>query len=162
LRRFFLYLISPDYPVTLLRQLILVLGMLHGLSSVAQPSDVSVPGYVVDIELQTEQQFSELLTRAEQLFLEGGLSQDGGTGVTLVLHGPVLRSLLRGSYRDSKAMVDQAASLSALGVVKIQACRSWLGYNGLSESELQPFVGVVSFGPAEVVRLVEEEGYIEF
>lgn len=145
-----------------LRQLILLLGCLAVLSAVAQESGPPVPGYVADIELQTEADLTDLLRRAEQLFLEGALDQDGGTGVTFVLHGPVLRSLMRASYRDSKSMVDQAASLSALGVVKIQACRSWLRSNGLAESQLQPFVSVVSYGTAEVGRLVRDQGYIVF
>lgn len=144
------------------RLFIVLLGLLLALPVMAQDSQSSVAGYVADIELQTEEDLIELLSRAEVLFLDGTLSQDDGATLTLVLHGPVLRSLMRDSYRDSKQMVDQAATLSALGVVRIQACRSWMGSNGLSEAGLQPFVGVVSYGPNEVDRLIRDEGYIVF
>lgn len=46
----------------------------------------------------------------------------GEAKVTLVLHGPVLKSLLRENYLQNKNLVDQAASLSALGVIDVKAC----------------------------------------
>jgi len=103
-----------------------------------------------------------LLTRAETLFLEGRIGQDGETPVVLVLHGPVLRALLKPNYASSKVLVDRAASLSALGVVDVKACRSWMGDNGVDEAQLQPFVQSVSYGPAEVSRLIREQGFITF
>lgn len=145
-----------------LQQFFVLLGLLCAVTVYGQVPGTAAPAYVAEIELQTEQEFSELLSRAEHLFLDGELGQGREADVVLVLHGPVLRSFMRENYLDSRGMVDQAASLSALGVIEIQACRTWLGQNGLQESGLQPFVGVVSLGSAEVDRLVRDEGYIEF
>ncbi len=90
-----------------------------------------------------------------------GFDQNG-PALTLVLHGPVLRSLLRPNYIQSKPMVDQAATLSALGVVELKACLTWMGENGLHTGDLQPFVQTVSLGPVEVGRLIRDEGYLYF
>jgi intracellular sulfur oxidation DsrE/DsrF family protein len=70
--------------------------------------------------------------------------------------------LLRQSYLENKQLVDLAASLSALGVVEIKACETWMGGNSVDPSTLQPFVQTVSYGPGEVRRLVNDEGYIRF
>lgn len=145
-----------------LQQLIFVLGACFALLSFAQePVAPSTPRFVADIELETEDDLSQLLTRAGQLFLEGKVKQEHGA-VVLVLHGPVLRSLSRNNYAQSQAVVNQAASLTALGVLEIKACRSWMGSNGMPVEDLQPFVEVVSYGPEEVTRLVQDEGYIFF
>ena len=131
-------------------------------STVVFAQDTAAPRYVADIELQTEADLDELLSRAEQLLVQGDVAQGETAAVTLVLHGPVLRALLKPNYLKSKKTVDLAASLSALGIVEFKACRSWLGENELDEAQLQPFVSTVSFGPAEVGRLVREQGYIYF
>lgn len=128
----------------------------------AAAQEASAERFVVDIELQTTDEFNAILTRAEQLLVEGVAPQDGGATVTFVLHGPVIRDLLRRNYLDNKDMVDLAASLSALRVVSIKACRAWMGSNKVDEAELQPFIETVSYGPAEVRRLVNEEKYIDF
>ena len=132
------------------------------LSPLAFSQDNATTRYVADIELQTEADLDEILSRAEQLLVQGEVAQGETAAVTLVLHGPVLRALLKPNYLKSKKTVDLAASLSALGIVEFKACRSWLGENELDESQLQPFVSTVSFGPAEVGRLVREQGYIDF
>lgn len=139
--------------------LLLLLGWV-GVAALAQDGDEI--RYVADIELQTEADLDALLLRAEQLFVAGELRQDQGAGLTIVLHGPVLRSLLRRNYLGSKAMVDRAASLSALGVVAFNACQSWMGANDVDAAGLQPFVSPVPYGSGEVQRLVREQGYIYF
>ena len=53
---------------------------------------------MVDIELQTLEQFDLLLQRANQLLLSGEVQQQGEAAVVFVLHGPVLRSLLKQNY----------------------------------------------------------------
>lgn len=130
-------------------------------TSLSQAQESPTPRYVADIELQTEAELSQLLSRAEQMFVGGDFAQ-GDPALTLVLHGPVLRSLLRPNYIQSKPVVDQAATLSALGVVELKACLTWMGEHGLHSSDLQPFVQTVSLGPVEVGRLIRDEGYLYF
>ncbi len=144
-----------------LRRCVILLALALCPPVLAQESLESQNRFVADIELQTEADLSELLSRAGELFLEGKVRQEDGA-VVLVLHGPVLRTLLKPNYAQSPGVVNQAASLAALGVLDIKACRSWMSSNGVDESELQPFVQVVSSGPSEVRRLVRDEGYLFF
>lgn len=149
--------------MTRFRQFLGLLGLAFALAVAAdEPGRVDAQRYVADIELQSESDLDELLGRAEQLLVEGKLGQGGAATVILVVHGPVLRALMKPNYSASKALVDKAASLTALGVIEIKACQSWLGENGLSEAQLQPFVGLVPFGPSETRRLVKEQDYIFF
>ncbi|MDZ7783061.1 MAG: hypothetical protein U5K56_09105 [Halioglobus sp.] len=125
-----------------------------------------VPGteryYVADITLESEEELRGLLERAEQLLLAGvTLPRDRAT-VTFVLHGPVLRNLLRDDYLDNKRLVDLAARLSALQVIEVKACRAWMGSHGIDEAELLPFIETVALGPALVRELVRERDYVRF
>jgi len=120
------------------------------------------PHYVADIELHTTAELHSVLERAEQLLVEGLAPQSDPATVTFILHGPEVTSLLKKNYLQNKATVDLAARLSALGVVKIKACETWMGGNSVQPEDLQPFVGTVSYGPGEVLRLTEEEGYLYF
>ena len=128
----------------------------------AQEGGDEQPRYVADIELQTLDQFHQLLVRADELFLAGKTSSDGDAAVVFVLHGPVLRSLLRQNYLDNRETVDMAARLTAFGVIDLKACRTWMRGASVSETDLQPFVESVSYGPGEVQRLVRESSYIYF
>jgi intracellular sulfur oxidation DsrE/DsrF family protein len=159
----FLYLndrVSLFRPASLLLALVFVLPAWSSLAQDAPPEAVY---YVADIELHTAQEFGQLLDRAEQLFLQTQSDDTRGDAiVTLVLHGRVLRNLLRENYLPNKALVDLAASLSALEVIDVKACQSWMTHNGISPGQLQPFIEVVAYGPAEVERLVQERGYLYF
>ena len=105
-----------------------VLALLAILSPVLlSQEDGSVESrYVVDIELQTLDQFQQLLVRADELFLAGETSTGDEPAVVFVLHGPVLRSLLRENYLGNRSTVDLAARLSAFGVIDLKACRTWM------------------------------------
>ena len=118
--------------------------------------------FVVDIELQTLEEFNLLLQRAEQLLLSGEIRQRDEAAVVFVLHGPVLLSLVRENYLSNRQTVDIAARLSALDVIEVKACRAWMGGHGVNEADLQPFVETVSYGPAEVERLVKQDNYLYF
>jgi intracellular sulfur oxidation DsrE/DsrF family protein len=107
--------------------------------------------YLAEIELHTAQEMQAIL-----------IPLDGEPRVAFVLHGPEVYILLRQNYLANKAVVDRAASLSALGVVEIKACETWMGSKGIDPDELQPFVATVPYGPAEEQRLVERENYIRF
>ncbi len=130
--------------------------------ALAQSTPGSSDRYIADVELHTAEELQTLLERAETLVLEGALPLDGEPRVAFVLHGPEVRVLLRQSYLENKALVDLAASLSALGVVEIKACETWMGGNRVDPAALQPFVQTVSYGPGEIRRLVNDEGYIKF
>lgn len=118
--------------------------------------------FVADIELQTSDQFVELLQRASQLLVDGAVSQDGTATVAFVLHGPVIRDFLRQNYAAKREVVDLAASLTALQVVDIKVCETWLGQNGLQREALQPFVKTVKYASGELRRLREEGNYLDF
>jgi intracellular sulfur oxidation DsrE/DsrF family protein len=118
--------------------------------------------FVAAIELHTTAELHAVLERADQLLADGVALQSEPASVTFILHGPEARSLLRQNYLQNKATVDLAARLSALGVVDIKACETWMGGNGVNPDNLQPFVGTVNYGPREVRRLIEDEGYILF
>lgn len=144
-----------------LRLVALLLGTLLTFAAMAQETSSDDERYVVDIELQTVTEFRQLLERAEQLLLAGVVLQDDVPKVTFVLHGPVVRNLLRQNYLDNKRTVDLAASLTAMGVIDVKACLTWMGGNGVEEADLQPFVETVAYGPAEVRRL-KQQSYIYF
>ena len=118
--------------------------------------------HIAEIELHTAEELYSLLLRAEQLLSGGALALNDPAPVTFVLHGPEVRVLLRQNYLENKVAVDLAASLSALGVVDIKACESWMGGDGIAVEDLQPFVGTVAYGPTEINRLVDEENYLSF
>jgi intracellular sulfur oxidation DsrE/DsrF family protein len=148
-----------DIPVKLFVALVFILV---ALSSRAQNLPVEEQYYVADIELHTAEEFQVLLGRAEQLLiLENSFPEDEAK-VTLVLHGPVLKSLLRENYLQNKALVDLAASLSALEVIDVKACSTWMAGNNITPENLQPFIEIVAYGPSEVERLVKDRGYLYF
>lgn len=139
--------------------ILLALGPWQAL---AQSDTAEPPGYIAGIELHTAQELQTALKRAEKLLLDGRLPLGSQMPVAFVLHGPEARVLLRQNYLKYKATVDLAASLSALGVVDIKACETWMGGNRIMVEELQSFVGTVPYGPREVDRLVKEKNYLYF
>jgi intracellular sulfur oxidation DsrE/DsrF family protein len=128
----------------------------------AQEGAATDQHYLAEIELHTAEEMHAALMRAEQLMIDGVIPLDGDPRVAFVLHGPEVRVLLRKNYLQNKAVVDKAAALSALGVVEIKACRTWMGGDGIDPAELQFFVETVPYGPSEARRLVERENYISF
>ena len=136
--------------------------LLTSFLALSQDQPPNQQRFVVDIELQTLEQFDLLLQRANQLLLSGEVQQQGEAAVVFVLHGPVLRSLLKQNYPENRPTVDLAARLSALEVIDLKACRAWMGGNSVSESDLQPFVESVSYGPAEVESLLQQGNYSYF
>jgi intracellular sulfur oxidation DsrE/DsrF family protein len=144
------------------KMLVVLLSMVAAFPIFAQNTPAENQYFVVDVELQTADELRQLLERAELLMLEGVVLPGADAKVTLVLHGPVLRSLLRDKYRQNKDLVDQAASLSAMEVIDVKACNTWMTSNGVNPENLQPFVETVAYGPAEVKRLLNDTRYLNF
>jgi intracellular sulfur oxidation DsrE/DsrF family protein len=138
--------------------LLLSLGLLMLLSTHALAQ--SGPRYLANIELHTTAELFDVLQRSEMLFDDGELAQQ--SPVAIVLHGAEARAFLRKDYSQNKSLVNLAAKLTALGAVDIQVCEVWMGSQSLDAKKLQPFVGIVTYGPSEIRRLVAEENYIYF
>lgn len=143
---------------------ILCLSGIFGGHTYAQ-EDASVDAsvrYLADLQLHTEEEMLSLLQRAQLLLVDGTLQPGQEPAVTFVLHGPEVRLLTTDHYLAHRQVADLAASLSALGVVEINACLTWMGKNDLTEPMLLPFVKTVPFGPSEARRLREQEELVAF
>jgi hypothetical protein len=139
---------------------VLLIGLLVSVDVVAQQNTES--RYLVEIELHTEAELLDALERSEQLFAEGVLTQGATYPVRFVLHGPEVQVLLRENYREHKGTVDLAARLSALGIVDMKVCETWMGHNRVLPGQLPPFIGTVPYAPREARRLMREDGYDYF
>ena len=152
---------QSEAPSVINRWALLLLFLFQFPTAVAQESPLQDTRYLATIELHTAAELYSVLVRAEQLLDQGLVLQSEPAAVTFVLHGAEVTSLLRQNYKQNKETVDLAARLSALGVVKIQACETWMGGNLVMTEDLQPFVSTVNYGPREVSKLLED-GYLYF
>jgi intracellular sulfur oxidation DsrE/DsrF family protein len=139
----------------------LLLLLLLSFAALAQDG-VAPSRYLAEIELHTEAELLSVLERSDLLFSDGDLTQADPYPVRLVLHGPEARLFLKENYLAHKSTVDLAARLSALGVIDVKVCETWMGGNRVRVEQLPPFVGTVRYGPAEERRLMRDEGYVYF
>lgn len=116
--------------------------------------------YLAQIELHSAAELEGILHRAELLYSERQYS--AADPVIFVLHGAEGRVFLRQSYTENKTLIDLAARLSALQVVDIRVCESWMGGQNIDPAQLLPFVDTVPNGPKEILRLMNEENYSYF
>lgn len=128
---------------------------------VEAPQSVA-PGYLVRIDQNRPEEVEAALLRAEAVYLESLPSLSSPPPIALVLHGPEVEIFFRENYKRYKRIVDLAARLTAFEVVDIKICRTRLRFLEQNETTLFPFVGTVAFGPDEIERLTEEEGYVRF
>ncbi|MBQ0721354.1 MAG: acyl-CoA transferase [Gammaproteobacteria bacterium] len=122
----------------------------------------AVPGYLVRIDQNKPEEVEAALLRAEAFYLESEPLLASAPPIALVLHGPEVEIFFRENYKRYKNIVDLAARLTAFQVVDIKICRTRLRFLEQNEASLFPFVGTVAFGPDEIARLTEEEGYLRF
>ncbi len=120
------------------------------------------PRRLAEIRLHSVDELTELLHRAEQWFDSEDYSLWPASPVTFLLHGNEGKVFLRENYRQHKTLVDLAARLSALNVVDIKVCETWMGEERLDPTTLLPFVSTVPSGVTEVERLLRDEAYIYF
>jgi len=138
------------------------LTALAGEEAKAEAPRSAVPGYLVRIDQNKPEEVEAALLRAEALYLESSPLLSSSPPIALVLHGPEVEIFFRENYQRYKKIVDLAARLSAFEVVDIKICRTRLRFLEQNKSALVPFVGTVAFGPDEIARLTEEEGYVRF
>ncbi len=119
------------------------------------------PGYLARVVPNSTESLHQALLRAEMLFLDGRLRGPLPPAV-LVVHGPNVAAFFRQNYRQHKSLVDLAARLSAFQVIEIRVCETSTGELGQALDVLMPFVTTVTFGPDEVKRLTQQEGFVNF
>ena len=128
----------------------------------AEAPQSAVLGYLVRIDQNKPEEVEAALLRAEAFYLESLPLLSTSPPIALVLHGPEVEIFFRENYKRYKNIVDLAARLAAFQVVDIKICRTRLRFLEQEEASLFPFVGTVAFGPDEIARLTEEEGYVRF
>ena len=139
----------------------LLTPVMHLRADLLVPVEEISPRYVAQIQLHTAAELFLLLKRSESLFNDGNYLREGATPIQFVLHGPEARAFLLSNYDANRELVDLAAKLSAFQVVEVRVCKVWMGGESIDESELPPFVGTVSYGPDEKMRL-RSQGYVDF
>ena len=122
----------------------------------------SLPNSIARIEVHTASELNGLLLRAESLFDSGALKPGIDAPVAFILHGAEAKLLLTENYQANKSLVDLAARLSAFKVVDIKVCKTWMGGEGIKESQLPPFIATVLFGVEEERRLMQQQNYVYF
>jgi intracellular sulfur oxidation DsrE/DsrF family protein len=118
--------------------------------------------YLARIELHSAEELNGALMRAEELFAGDRFKSGTDAPVVFVLHGPEAKTLLTNEYKLNKSLVDLAARLSAFQIVDVRVCKTWMGSEGLDESQLPPFISTVPYGPEEKRRLLNEGKYVYF
>lgn len=141
---------------------LLTLALLGASVLSAQQADSVDYRYFTELELHTADELQQVLSRAEEIFLGEAVPAKPESSLTVLMHGPEVRVLLRENYRANRAVVDLAARLSALGVVDLKACRTWMGGHGVDAQALQPFVSTVPDAVAEAERLRRDASYLAF
>ena len=123
----------------------------------AQSSVNKPAGYVFDITVNNIDQLSAVLNRADKLQSQFS-PQDRGR-IALVLHGEELNLFRKKNYSKFMSIVDQARQLDSQHLVDIKACKTMMNYMQIEQSELPDFIEQVPLAPAEIERLVLEQGY---
>ncbi|ROR98794.1 hypothetical protein EDC56_3029 [Sinobacterium caligoides] len=119
------------------------------------------PIYLADIRLHSAAELKLLLLRADALYRQSDKRSSVSEPVTFILHGDEARVFLQSRYRQNQALVDLAAKLTALKVIEISVCETWLGGEGLEASSLVPFVGTVESG-LEALEAIKQRPFRYF
>jgi intracellular sulfur oxidation DsrE/DsrF family protein len=140
----------------------LLLRLLLGISFVIQlhaAEESLPPGYVFGVTVNSAQQLDVVLDRAEDLralFKPGDHNK-----IAIVLHGDELQLFQKSSYPNNQSLVERARLLDQDNIIDIKACQTRMRILDIEQSELPSFIEQVPFAPAEIERLVEEEGFTE-
>ena len=141
------------------RQAVAVVSPTPTLEPIVPPAEGIDSGrYVADINVHTVEELQTLFGRIEQL-LQRPRGADEAPLISVVLHGPEVEFFALNNYAEHKAVVDQAARLSALGAVDVSICQSQMRARGIDPDQVPAFLDQVPYGPGEVERLVGD-GYV--
>jgi intracellular sulfur oxidation DsrE/DsrF family protein len=113
--------------------------------------------YMIRIRDHSKAEISTAIKRIEAVTIMA-VSKGELSPVKLVLSGDELRLFLRAGYGGQQNLVDRVARLESLGVLEVKACETWMRSQGVTPTDIMPFIETVPYGPDEVKRLTEE-GY---
>lgn len=114
-------------------------------------------GYVFSVTVSTPQQLDVVLNRAEDLRELFDPEQHGK--IAIVLHGDELQLFQKDNYFSNQSVVDRARLLDQDNIIDIKACQTMMRTLDIEQSELPSFIEQVPLAPAEIERLVEEQGF---
>ena len=129
------------------------IGMLvPGLALAQQDS-----GYVIDVTVQSAEELSVVLERAENLRELFDPQQHGK--IAIVLHGNELELFQKQNYSNNQSLVERARLLDEDSIIDIKACQTMMQALQIEQSELPAFIEQVPFAPTEIRRLERELGF---
>lgn len=114
--------------------------------------------YLFSVTLHTPEEITGLLARAEQL-AQTMRTDNSGTGIALVLHGPEIEIFAKKNYPRFMKTVDTAEHLDASHVIEIKMCLTEMRRLGLRKEDIPAFIELVPYGPDEEERL-RRNGYV--
>lgn len=114
-------------------------------------------GYVFSVTVNSAEQLDVVLDRAEDLRELFDPDQHGR--IAIVLHGAEIQLFQKRNYSLNQSVVDRARLLDADNIIDIKACQTMMRTLDIDQNELPSFIEQVPFGPAEVERLQQREGF---
>ena len=114
-------------------------------------------GYVIDVTVQSAEELSVVLERAENLRELFDPSQHGR--IAIVLHGNELELFQKQNYQTNQSLVERARLLDQDSIIDIKACQSMMQALQIEQNELPAFIEQVPFAPHEIRRLEQELGF---
>ena len=133
-------------------------GALLLTSAVAIAASGGVVGSFLEVSPNSREDLSALLNTIEET-LPDNSEQDNP--IVVILHGDEAFAFTRENYQSNKSLVDRAALLDAFEMIDIRICETWMNKNGISRSDVPPFIDTIPFAPEEIRRL-EAEGYAPY
>ena len=114
-------------------------------------------GYVFSVTVSSPQQLDVVLDRAEDL--RALFDPEQHSRIAIVLHGAELQMFQKRNYSLNQSTVDRARLLDEDKIIDIKACQTMMRELEIDQNELPSFIEQVPFAPAEIERLVKEEGF---
>jgi hypothetical protein len=114
-------------------------------------------GYVFSVTVSSSQQLDVVLDRAEDL--RALFNPDEHSKIAIVLHGDELQMFQKENYNSNQSVVERARLLDHDNIIDIKACQTMMRVLEIEQNELPSFIEQVPFAPAEIERLIKEEGF---
>ena len=134
-----------------------LLAMLLLVAPIHVTGEPKDPGYVFSVTVSSPQQLDVVLDRAEDL--RELFNPDEHSKIAIVLHGDELQLFQKDNYTLNQSVVERARLLDQDNIIDIKACQTMMRVLDIKQNELPSFIEQVPFAPAEIERLLKEEGF---